>query len=303
MRLRDKVILVTGVSGTVGDKIARKCVSEGAIVKGLIRNKEQIAICDQLGIIPVIGDLTNREAIRSALEHVSVVIHAAAYLGDDRAMAEEANIVGVQCLVEEAKSAGVERFVHISTVSVYGHVEGEIEFDEDSELAYGHAEVYTSTKCESEIIVQDAIARGLESVILRPGVVCAEHNSHWGDKMIAKLLEVENVTWIHPEDLTPWVHADNLAEMCVLAAIHPAAAKQTYNAVDGNYTEDKFTTRLARAINKELIIPDGKPIRMTYSTNKIRNDLGYSPIKTFEETVVQLEEQARRHMLTLETQL
>lgn len=293
MRLRDKVVLVTGVSGTVGDKIAAKCLGEGAKVKGLIRNKENISLCDKLGITPVIGDLKDREAIKEALKDVNLVIHAAAYLGGDRTTAEESNIQGVQVLVDASISVGVERFVHISTVSVYGHFEGDVELDETSDLAYGHSEVYISTKCESERILQDAISSGLKCVILRPGVICAENNSHWGDQLIAKISTVENVTWIHPDDVTPWVHAENLAEMCVLAATHPAAVNQIYNAVDGNYKENEFTVRIAHAMKKTLIIPDGNPIRMTYRCNKIKNDLGYRPIKKFEETVAQLEKQAR----------
>lgn len=298
MVLRNKVVLVTGVSGTVGEKIAIKCLSEGAKVKGLIRNVDIIPFCNQLGITPVIGDLTNREAIKEALKDVDIVIHAAAYLGGDRTIAEESNVHGVKSLVEGSISAGIERFVHISTVSVYGHFEGDVEMNEASDLAYGHSDVYTSTKCESERMIQDAIARGLDCVILRPGVICSEQNSHWGDKLVAKLAAVENVTWIHPDDLTPWVHGENLAEMCVLAATHPMAVSQIYNAVDGNYTEQEFTIRLAHAMKKTLIIPDGNPIRMAYSDNKIKVELGYHPTKNFEETVTALEEQARNWSLS-----
>lgn len=293
MKLRNKVVFVTGVSGTVGDKIVTKCLGEGARVKGLIRNKEQVLLCNNLGIVPIIGDLMDRSIIKEALADVDVIIHAAAYLGGDRATAEKSNIQGVQSLVDEAISAGVKRLVHISTVSVYGYLEGEVELDEASELAYGHSEVYTSTKCESERIVRAAMAMGLDCVILRPGIICAENNSHWGDRLIAKLAAADNIDWIHPEDLTPWVHADNLAEMCVLAATHAAAVNQTYNAVDGNYTESEFSVRIVHALNKTLIIPDGSPIRMAYNYNKIRNELGYRPIKKLEETVAQLEKQAQ----------
>lgn len=107
--------------------------------------------------------------------------------------------------------------------------------------------------------------KGLKCVILRPGIICAENNYHWGDKLIAKLA---------------------------------AAVNQIYNTVDGNYTENEFTVRMVHAMNKTLIIPDGNPIRMTYNCNKIRNDLGYRPINKFEETVVQLEEQAQSWFLT-----
>lgn len=293
MRLRDKSVLVTGVTGTAGDKIARRCVSEGADVKGLIRNTDQIPLCEKLDITPVIGDLTDRAAIKDALRNVSVIIHAAAYLGEDRDIAEASNVQGVQNLVDSAVSAGVERFVHLSTVSVYGHFDGEVELDEASSLAFGHSETYIATKCESERIVQAAMADGLPSVILRPGVICSESNSHWGDRLIAKLADSAVVDWIHPEDLTPWVHADNLAEMCVLAATQPAAVNQCYNAIDGNYPEKDFTMRIGLALNKKFVIPGGDPIRTAYSCHKIKKELGYSPVKTFEETVIRLEQQAR----------
>jgi len=299
MKLRNKTVLVTGISGTVGDKIATRCLSEGAKVIGLIRSEENIPLCNKLGVIPAIGDLTNREAIKDSLKYVNIVIHAAAYLGSDRAIAEEANVIGVQCLIDESILAGIERFVHISTVSVYGHFDGDVEFNEASELAYGHSDVYTSTKCESERIIQNAKARGLPCVILRPGVVCSEYNSHWGDKLIAKLVAVDSVTWIHPDDLTPWVHADNLAKMSLLAATHPTAINETYNAVDGNYTEQEFTVRIAGSLKKALVIPDGSPIRMSYSYNKIKNDLGYLPVKNFEDTVAHLEKQAQDYIASL----
>lgn len=300
MKLQNKVVLVTGVSGTVGDKIATKCLEEGAKVKGLIRSKENISLCNKLGIIPIIGDLTDRETIEEALRDVDIVIHAAAYLGENRTIAEDSNIHGVRSLVEASILAGIERFVHISTVSVYGHFEGEVELNEASDLAYGHSEVYISTKCESERIIQEAIESGLHSVILRPGVICSEYNSHWGDNLISKVGGVEDVTWIHPDDLTPWVHADNLAEMCVLVATHPKAVNESYNAVDGNYAENEFTVRIAQALKKKIIIPDGNPIRMSYSCTKLKNDLGYHPIKKFQETVVQLEKQAHSWMFTHE---
>lgn len=94
MRLRDKVVLVTGVTGTAGDKISRRCISEGAEVKGLIRNADQIALCEELGVTPVIGDLTDRAFIVEALRNVDIIIHAAAYLGEDRAIAEASNVQG-----------------------------------------------------------------------------------------------------------------------------------------------------------------------------------------------------------------
>ena len=293
MKLRNKTVFVTGVSGTLGDKIAARCLAEGAQVKGLIRGEQQTSICTGLGIEPVVGDLNDRQALDQALQGVHVVIHAAAYLGNDRAIAEETNVRGVQTLADAARAAGVERFVQISTVSVYGHFDGAVELDESRELAFGHSDVYVSTKSESERILRQAEAEGLEIVILRPGLISSEKNSHWGDGLVKKLADAEKVDWLHPDDLAPWVHAENAAEMCVLAATHPAAAGQAYNAIDGNYPESQFGLRILRALNKQPSIPGGDPILTAYSGSKIVDELGYRPVRTFEETVAALEEQAR----------
>lgn len=294
MRLQDKTVLVTGVSGTLGDKIVARCLAEGAEVRGLIRQEQQIPLCTKLHCTPVIGDLTDRATLGDALKGVQIVIHAAAYLGGDRALAEASNVQGVQHLVDAALAAGVERFVHISTVSVYGHHDGEIALDESSELAFGHPDVYLSTKSESERIVQQAMAKGLPGVILRPGTIVSVHNSHWGDRLVAQLAQAVEITDVHPDDLTPWVHAENVAEIGVLAATHPAAVGEAYNAVDRNVAESERTVRMAQVLKKKLIIPDGDPIRTTYPADKIVEDLGYRPIRTFEDTMIQLEEQARR---------
>ncbi|NGZ76536.1 NAD-dependent epimerase/dehydratase family protein [Saccharibacillus alkalitolerans] len=66
------------------------------------------------------------------------------------------------------------------------------------------------------------------------------------DGLVKKLADAEKVDWLHPDDLAPWVHAENVAEMCMLAAAHPAAVGQAYNAVDGNYPESQFGLRILR---------------------------------------------------------
>ncbi|WP_017813143.1 NAD-dependent epimerase/dehydratase family protein [Paenibacillus shenyangensis] len=293
MKLHNKTVLVTGVSGTLGDKVATRCLAEGAQVKGLIRNEQQISICENLGIEAVVGDLNDRGTLEQAMQNVQFVIHAAAYLGDDRQLAEAANIKGVQTLVDAALMAGVERFVHISTVSVYGHFDEAVELEESSELSFGHSEVYLSTKCESERIVRQAEEKGLNVVVLRPGLISSEHHSHWGDQLVKQLAEAEKVDWIHPEDMAPWVHAENVAEMCILAAVRPSAVGQVYHAVDGNYPESQFRLRILQALKQQPIIPEGKPILTIYKTGKIADQLGYRPIRTFEDTLTALEEQAR----------
>lgn len=292
MAINGKRVFVTGVSGTVGDRIAKRFVREGASVRGLIRDEDHVSMLNKLGVEPVFGDITDKSSIRTALEDVDYVVHAAAYLGNDWDLAKAANILGVKNLAEEALSAGVERFVHISTLSVYGEPRAS-EVDESSPMASDHSHPYVSTKAESERLLYSAIDKGLACVILRPGAICAEQNSHWGDKQIEKMKQVDTVTWLHPENMVPWVHAENLAEMCVIACTHPNAVNQIYHAIDGNYRESDFRVKIVQAMGKSLQTPDHEPERTIYVCDKIKEELGYFPVRSFEDTINALVVQAR----------
>ena len=219
-------------------------------------------------------------------------MHAAAYLFDDWDVAKATNIVGVENLAEEARAAGVQRFVHISTLSVFGDpTDGE--FDESSPMTVDYPHPYVSTKAQSERILHTAMDKGLGCVILRPGIICAEHNSHWGDRAIAQMREVETFASMHPDDMVPWVHTENLAEMCLIACTHPQAGNQIYHAIDGNYRASEFLIKIARAMGKTVQPPDRAPQRAIYSCDKIRVELGYRRVRRFDETMNALEIQAQ----------
>ncbi len=284
MNINGKRVLVTGVSGTVGDRIAARFVREGASVTGLIRDVNHVSLLKKLNVEPVFGDLSDKSSIGAALEDVDYVVHAAAYLGNDWDLAKATNILGVKNLAEEALSAGVERFIHVSTLSVYGEPKAS-QVDESNPMASDHPEPYVFTKAESERILSSAMDKGLTCVILRPGAICAEQNSHWGDKQVERMKQVDTVTWLHPEDMIPWVHAENLAEMCMISCTNPNAVNQIYHAIDGNYRESDFRLKIAQAMGKSFQIPDREPERTIYVCDKIRAELGYRPVRSFEETV------------------
>lgn len=65
------------------------------------------------------GDITDREAVRTALQGIHTVVHFAAESHVDRSIHDSGpfvrtNILGTQVLLDAARAAGVERFVHVS---------------------------------------------------------------------------------------------------------------------------------------------------------------------------------------------
>lgn len=122
MNLNESTILVTGMTGTLGSRVVRRVLKEAHEVRGLYRSKEQADQYAFKGVHAVIGELGNPDSLLAALQGVDLLIHCAAYLGDDADLAQEANVTGVKHLADAATKAGVKRIIHISTTSVYGEV-------------------------------------------------------------------------------------------------------------------------------------------------------------------------------------
>lgn len=283
MNLKESTILITGMTGTLGSRVARRFLEEACEVRGLYRSKEQTDQYAFKDVHAVIGELGDPDSLLAALQGVDLLIHCAAYLGDDSDLAEKANVTGVHHLADAATKAGVKRIVHISTTSVYGEVVSG-HFSETSPLLPSE-HVYIHTKQLSERLLQEYTPDS-DLIILRPGSICAEEQSYWGDRQVERMKEAELITWVHPEDVVPWVHTDNLAEMIVLAATN-AQDGDIFNAIDANLPEADFRMKLIAASGKPFQAPDRPAEQATFSNDRI-NQLGYVSIRTPESTVEHL---------------
>ncbi|HEY1197849.1 MAG TPA: NAD-dependent epimerase/dehydratase family protein [Thermoplasmata archaeon] len=285
-------VLVTGVGGHVGGQLAARLSAGGMNVRALVRSNSQSDAAKAHGWAPVFGDLTQPVTLKAALEDVDLIVHCAAYGGPDLFRSQLVNVDGTRAMTEQAIEAGVKRFVHISTVSVHGDPLPR-RVDEETGLATTDPQPYCATKALAELAVGDARARGLETVILRPGMICHWVRSQWGDEMVDRLRARGWPNDLHPDDVLPWVHTLNLAEMTWLALTHPEAANGTFLAIDRNVAVSEFFGPIARTLGQPVKPPDRAPISTVCQVGKIASRLGYKPIHTFEETMEHLLELAK----------
>jgi nucleoside-diphosphate-sugar epimerase len=256
-------------------------------VRVLVRSNDQSELAKAQGWAPVFGDLTQAATLKAAFEDVDMTVHCAAVGGPDLPRAKLVNVDGTRAMTERAIEAGVERFVHISTLSVHGDPLP-LRVDEETELATTDPQPYCATKALAELAVGEARARGLETVILRPGMICHWVRSQWGDEMVERLRARGWPNDLHPDDVLPWVHTLNLAEMTWLALTRPEAANETFLAIDRNVAMDEFFVPIARALGQPVRLPDRAPVATVCKVGKIASRLGYRPIHSFEETMEHL---------------
>lgn len=289
MELRGKRALVTGITGTVGSRIAHRLIAEGMSVRALVRRPEPAAELCRLGVEWVQGDLTDEGQVMAAMEGVQLVVHSAAYIGGDWEIAQRTNVQGTQNMVTAALQALPELFVHISTISVYD-LYHETEFHEASPLCPNPKNAYQATKTEAERIIWRASAEGLPALVIRPSnVLSAQPTSYWGPIALQRVAAGFHA-W-HPDGLFPWVHVENLVDLLLLAIRSPQAVGEAYTAVDGYVPNSEYWGRLAAWVGNTRT-PEGNPARWHFSMEKSRA-LGYQPRLTFAEAMDELKAYAR----------
>ena len=138
MNIKKKPILVTGGAGCVGSNIVKKLEKRGA----------EVTVIDNLSAYPfdylheygvghmenvnfIKGDINDHELISELISKNDIVIHAAA-LADVGACVRNphdeflTNVRATQNILEVCKNEEIQKFVFISSASVYGEPKGQI---------------------------------------------------------------------------------------------------------------------------------------------------------------------------------
>jgi nucleoside-diphosphate-sugar epimerase len=164
--------LVTGAGGFIGSHLARELVRSGKEVTALDLNLDRLRDLEGPAYVGIEADLVDPDVQDRALQGVDTVYHlAAAHLGV--ASGEEhfrkVNVEALETFTRSAARAGVRRFVHCSSVGVYGRIEAP---PADEDTACRPRLVYEKTKLEGEQVILDAVAEtGFPAVVLRPAWV------------------------------------------------------------------------------------------------------------------------------------
>ena len=167
------MILVTGATGFLGRNLVPRLLKAGDRVRVLARPGSDIAPLVARGTeISMAKDITDDSAVAQAVAGCRYVIHAAAHFRMWGNLVDfwRTNVAGTATMLEAATQAGVERFLHVSTVVVVGKPEPGRVIDESHPLRPQDA--YQRTKMEGELLARAYWReRDVPVVILRPGAL------------------------------------------------------------------------------------------------------------------------------------
>ncbi|MGA3308947.1 MAG: hopanoid-associated sugar epimerase [Xanthobacteraceae bacterium] len=165
--------LITGATGLVGSAVARKLLLGGLSVRALVRPGSPRFHLAGLDLEFAGGDIRDAQSVRRAMAGIRYVFHVAA---DYRLWARDpreifaANVDGTRIVMQEARSAGVERVVYTSSVATLALRADGSPADETVPLSAEEGiGAYKRSKIAAERLVEAMVASdALPAVIVNP---------------------------------------------------------------------------------------------------------------------------------------
>ena len=212
--------LVTGANGFTGSHLVRALEQQGNFVVGLVRKSSNLARLSNCNVQLVYGDVTDRDALLTAMTGVDTVFHTAAYveLGlVNEVEMERVNVEGTQAVLEVAQAVGVSKVVYCSTIGVFGDTKGQVVDETFKRTQTDFSSAYDRTKYEAQQLVDQFAELGLPIVSILPSGIFGADDPHFGPVM-QQFLKGRLKLWVGGDRITGIVHVDDLAAAMILAA-------------------------------------------------------------------------------------
>ncbi len=183
-------IAITGASGHVGSNLYPELIKLGYEVKLMVHQENhKIDHPDTFK-----ADITKKDEVDSFVEGVDIVIHLVAkisILGDPGGIVHKVNYTGTANVVSACIQHNIKRLVHFSTIHVYDPFPLDKSLDESRACAGVNASAYSKSKVLGEKLVMDAVADGLNAVIITPTSIFGP-NDHFPSLLGQAIIDIYN---------------------------------------------------------------------------------------------------------------
>jgi nucleoside-diphosphate-sugar epimerase len=210
--------LVTGGSGYFGSLLVRRLVAAGHQVRVLDINDADDRPVD---VEFVHGDIRAPEVVAGAVAGCDIVFNNVAQvpLAKDEHLLRTVNVDGTSLLLREAARAGVGKVVHTSSSAVFGVPASNPVLPStvpSPAESYGHAKLAAEWAC------LEAVSKGLDVTIVRPRTILGHGRLGIFGILFEWVADGADIFVLGKGDNRyQFVHADDLAEVCLLAAAAP----------------------------------------------------------------------------------
>lgn len=180
---RNKVYIITGANGHLGNTIIRLLKNGSDEIRGLILPSEQTPDIEKVNYIK--GDVRYIDSLRALFEGTQdkdvYVIHTAGIVDiseEVTPLVYDVNVTGTKNIVELCKQNGVKRLLYVSSVHAIPEKDKTSVMQEVNHFSADNVVGgYAKTKAEATQIVLDSVKEGLDAVIVHPSGILGPYDS------------------------------------------------------------------------------------------------------------------------------
>src|SRR5947209_8242586 len=243
-------VLITGATGLLGDHLLQALQQRGEQIRALVLPVENAEKLIAQGVEVVRGDVTDASTLAAAVKDIAIIFHLAGMMGVERPLADYrmVNVTGSGNLYQAAQKAGVRRFVHTSSHTVYGLGYGRFLTEKDA--LRPDPDPYSITKAEGDRLMRRLMLNSkVETVILRPGTFFGPGDRlHFG-RMAQKVKDGKGLIIGRGDNALPFCYVTDVVQGFLLAAYHEQAPGNVYNITnDHPLTQQEMFNSIADAV-------------------------------------------------------
>ncbi len=164
------MVAVTGASGLLGQTLVEHLVAAGHPVVAVVRDTKTTF---PEGVAVRQADVRDPFSLEDAFSGVETVVHAAAMVSFNPRRRDEMfdiNVGGTRHVVNTCLQLGIQRIVHISSVSALGRKPGE-PIRESDPWTGQYANNYAESKHESEMEIFRGAEEGITASVVNPSLI------------------------------------------------------------------------------------------------------------------------------------
>jgi nucleoside-diphosphate-sugar epimerase len=260
--LQGRGVLVTGATGFIGRRLVRRLISAGACVRVLVRPTSNLQVLgDGRNRLEVCqGDLKDADSLKASVRGAEIVFHLANSVGRTWEETRQATVRGTQCFLESAREAGVQRFIYLSSMSVYdfSRMKPGAVVDENAPLESEPRirNDYARSKCEAEEVVRRYLrASEMTVTIVRPGAVYGPQGAPHIPTTIRVVADRVAFAIGGGQRPIPLVYVDDLVDALLRMPGSAVAAGKIYNvAADTPVSERVYALKYLKTQGRRVVL-------------------------------------------------
>jgi len=207
-----KTAFVTGATGFLGLNIVEHLTEQGWAVTALHRPASKLTALKRFPVTLAVGEIEDPALVANAMpEGLDAVFHVAgdvSFWSGHRARQTRTNVDGTRNVAQAAMKKGAKRFIHTSSIAVYGLQPGIVD-EASPQLGRDSWINYLRSKALAEEEVLRATEAGLDAVILNPANIVGSYDAaNWGS--LFRLVAEDRLPGIPPGE-APFCHAAEVA--------------------------------------------------------------------------------------------